>query len=140
METMFGDILSQVDSKIIIIAIIAFGISALISFISKAIKLGVTIAVMFMCLIIIAPIAKDFQNKYKFTTNETSIDMVIDGQDITIDKEGIKSISMINKGLSGYNVSISYTDGIISKTIPDFLVSQLKDYLDSHGIKYSETD
>lgn len=140
MTTLFGDLISQINPNVITICLAIVVISVVIALVRKAIKLAIFIFVIVIGLTILLPVTKDFQKDYKFNFNNKEVSMKVGGQDLIIKKEGIETVTLKHKGLSGYELTVNYKNGTISKTIPTFMADMFKNYMQEQSIKYTEID
>lgn len=135
MNMIFGEVLSQLDSKLMYILGGLLIMTVIVALIKKAIKIAITVGLIAFCVTSLGPIAKDFQNKYKMEVDKYKAIITIDNQKTVLNKEEIKSIQLINHGLSGYTLNITYKDGVASINIPNFMMNKVKSFAENSDIQ-----
>ena len=135
MNMIFGEVLSQLDSKLMYVLGGLLIMTVIVSLIKKAIKIAITVGLIAFCVTSLGPIATDFQNKYKMEVDKYKAIITIDNQKTVLNKEEIKSIQLINHGLSGYTLNITYKDGVASINIPNFMMNKVKSFAENSDIQ-----
>ena len=97
-------ILSEIDPKVVYIAVGLLAVSALISLIKKAIKIAVIVIIVALCISYLAPLAKQIQKDYKVSIEDDKLYINIKGREFELSKEGIENIKLEHLGLKGYKL------------------------------------
>lgn len=134
MNLIFGEVLSQLDSRLVYILAGLLAISVIIALIKKAIKLAIIVGVIAFAISSLGPMASDFQNKYQLEVNRDKAVITIDNQKTQLSKEDVSKLLFVNNGLSGYTITVKYNDGIGSVNVPTFMVKSIKDFAENQGI------
>lgn len=123
-------ILSEIDPKVVYIAVGLLAVSALISLIKKAIKIAVIVIIVALCISYLAPLAKQIQKDYKVSIEDDKLYINIKGREFELSKEGIEKIKLEHLGLKGYKLEVNYKDGFDSIMIPNFLINPIKKFIE----------
>ena len=137
MLSMFEPFLAELDPMIVWVVIGLFAVLLLITVIKKAIKFTIIVAAIIAGLVLVIPVAQDFQSKYQFEIADGKAMVVTDGQQVIIDNIGkVENVVFTYNGLNGVDVSIKYTDTNMKFNVPSFLAESIQEYFDKYDIKY----
>lgn len=137
MLSMFEPFLAELDPMIVWVVIGLFAVLLLITIIKKAIKFTIIVAAIIAGLVLVVPVAQDFQSKYQFEITDGKAVVVTDGQQVIVDNVGkIDKVTFTYNGLNGVDVEIKYTDTRMNFNVPSFLAESLQSYFDKYDIKY----
>ena len=137
MTSMLEPLLAELDPKIIWIIVGLFVALLIITLIKKAIKLTLTVACVIVALMILTPMAEDFQSKYKFDIADGKAYITAEGQEFIIEElNKVKDAKFVYNGLNGVDVSIKYTDTNMNFNVPSFLAESIQEYFDKYDIPY----
>ena len=135
MDIILGDMLSQLDPKVVYIFVGVMIISAVLAIIKKAIKIGIIVVIIALSVSTLGPMAKEFQDKYKFSIDSGVATIQAENNTIKLDKNTIKDIELINKGVNGYELKVKYKDdGYSHIKIPTFMAPLVKEYATKYSI------
>lgn len=137
MSSMLEPFLAELDPTIVYIVIGLFAVLLLITIIKKAIKFTIVVAAIIACLVLVVPMAQDFQSKYQFDIKDGAAHLVTEGQEVIVGElDKIKEVKFTYNGLNGVDVKIKYTDTNMGFTVPSFLAESLQEYFDKYNIDY----
>lgn len=137
MTSMLEPFLAELDPSVVWIVIALFVALLLITIIKKAIKFTIIVACLIAGLVLVIPVAEDFQSKYQFEITDGEAHITTEGQELIVGElSKIKSVKFTYSGLNGVDVNIKYTDTNMSFTVPSFLAESLQEYFDKYDIDY----
>lgn len=135
MENMMGEILSQLDYRVVYVVVAILIVSAILAIIKKAIGIAILVGVLAFGISFLGPMAKQFQADYKFDISSTGVATIqAKGNMIKLGKDEVKSIDLVNKGVKGYVVNVTYTDGVGAIKVPTFMMTPIRLYAEKQGI------
>ena len=140
MNMLLGNILSQLDYRVVYIFVGIVFISAILAIIKRAIKIGIVVIIIALSMSTLGPMAKNFQDTYKFSVNNGIATIKTDSGTVTLDKNTIKNLQLINGGVNGYELKVTYADGLTDIKIPSFMAALVKDYTNKYNIPAQITD
>lgn len=140
MNLIFGEMLSQVNPKVVYVVVGILLVSFVISLVKQAIKLAILVLIVTVGVSVLGPTATAFQDRYKFNISNGIATIQVDGKEIKLDKDEITKIELVNGGVAGYVVNVTYKDGLSSVTVPTFMSSMIKSYADKHKIQVEMHD
>lgn len=137
MTSMLEPILAELDPRILWVIVGLFVALLIITLIKKAIKLTLTVACIIAALMILMPMAEDFQSKYNFDIEDGKAYITTEGQEFIIEElSKVKEAKFIYNGINGVDVSIKYTDTNMNFNVPSFLAESIQEYFDKYDIPY----
>lgn len=137
MISMFEPFLAELDPTIVYIVIALFAVLLLITVIKKAIKFTIIVACIIAGLVLVVPVAQDFQSKYSFDIKNGAAHVMTEGHELIVGElDKIKSVKFTYNGLNGVDVDIKYTDTNMKFNVPSFLAESLQEYFDKYQINY----
>lgn len=137
MENMLQPILAELDPKVVYIVVAMFALLVVLAIVKKALKIAIVVAVFGSCIFLLAPAAKEFQSNFKINTEQGAIHLLSEGQEYTIDNfANIKKATLIYNGKQQIEVDIEYNESFLNFTVPAFMGEQIKEFFDSHDVKY----
>jgi len=134
MEMILEPILAELDHRVIIGAVALLLIVGVLALVKKVVKLGIVVIVIALAVSTLGPMAKSFQEDYKFSIEDGAIHMTISGAEYEISRESYKEIVIVNKGMGKYEVQAVSNDGELKVIVPSFMISKIQDFGDRYGI------
>lgn len=134
MTDMLAPILSEIEPTYIWMLVGICAIVLLLSLLKKAVKLAITVLIIGLCATAVVPWAQNFQEKYQIRVEDGALAMKIDGEDFFIDREGIKSMQLVNDGFGNYSLGITYKDGLQTIKLPTFMTNTIKEFAERYYI------
>lgn len=148
LESLKGQLLGSLDEKIVYLCLAVIVVLIIITLIKKAIKFAVVLVVFAVAMYLLVPIAKDFQNNYKFNVDSDGVlTITADGKDLVLDnsepesrydnKARVEKLTIQKQSDGDYHLNIEYTDRSTQKfVIPSFMRSNLINYLNKQEYDY----
>lgn len=137
MTSMLEPILGQVDPTVLWVFIGIMAVCVVLSIIKKAIKIAVTVALIASLATVIAPLAQEFQENYKFEIVDSTAILKIKGEEFRLSRDECKDIRLENKGSKGYSLIVDTKNGKLDIIIPTFMMTSMRDFADKYGIPVS---
>ncbi len=133
-------VLSQIDPNVIYVVVGILFISIVLALIKKAIKIALVVVVISVLLGGLAPMAKDFQANHKISVENGVVKIFVKGNTLELNKDLIKKIELVNKGVSGYKLKVTYEDGLSTIDIPDYMVNTVKMFVKENDVPIEMRD
>lgn len=148
LESLKGQFLGTLDPKIVYLCLAMIAVLIILTIIKKAIKFAVVLVVFAVAMYSLVPMAKDFQNNYKFSVDSDGVlTITVDGKDLVLDnsepeskyddESRVEKLTVQKQSDGDYHLNIVYTDGSTQKfEVPGFMRSNLINYLNKQEYDY----
>lgn len=139
----FLALFNGLDIKYVYMAVGILILAGVISFIKRAVKLGVTIIILALLLNYGGNYVHNFQQKYNIHITKDTVSMCVDGKDYSISLNNIERVEYTMAGAGVFNVSVYYKDntGKVSKAtfkVPTYMLEVIKQQVEKLGVKAVE--
>lgn len=148
LESLKGQLLGTLDPKIVYLCLAMIAVLIILTIIKKAIKFAVVLVVFAVAMYSLVPMAKDFQNNYKFSVDSDGVlTITVGGKDLVLDnsepenkyddESRVEKLTVQKQSDGDYYLNIVYTDGSTQKfEVPSFMRSNLINYLNKQEYDY----
>lgn len=134
---MILEILNNVDTKYLYIAVGILVILMVIAIVKKLLKVGILILILTVGTSTLIPIVNDFKNNYGFTIGEDTVTVMIKGEEMEIDKTMLSNIEFKKEADGSYSVNIG---GETQLVLPKAIVGMVDSYAEKNGIQLKITE
>lgn len=148
LESLKGQLLGTLEPNIVYLCLAMIAVLIVLTLIKKAIKFAVVLVVFAVAMYSLVPMAKDFQNNYKFSVDSDGVlTITVDGKDLVLDnsepeskyddESRVEKLTVQKQSDGDYHLNIVYTDGSTQKfVVPSFMRSNLINYLNKQEYDY----
>ena len=146
LESLKNQFLGSLDPKIVYVCLAVLAVLIILTLIKKAIKIAIVLAILGVVIYSVVPMAKNFQNDYKFSIDSKGVlTVTVEGKELVLDNTEkrfdddirVDKLEVKRESSGEYALKIYYTDGTAQAfTVPGFMRTNLINYLDKHGFKY----
>lgn len=137
---MFDSILSQINPVVIYIVVAILLVSMILALVKRVIKIAVIVFAVACMVMFLGPIATEFQKNNSINVTSSEVDLKVSGTSYKITKKDLSSIDLVSKGISGYNITVNYKNGVSTFIVPGYMESAIKTFADKNSITVKETD